>query len=132
VRKIETACHTAYYCPVTGQGRLVLPAPLDGPGAWESLYASDGVHMLRRLALWGVVPAEDDETCDPWSTVGHRADGREVVALYVLDPIITKPTEGELAEADRELDALAGVVRLPAQRQGSTLDLLDVEDSAAS
>jgi hypothetical protein len=131
VLKIETACHLAYYCPITGQGRLVLPAPLDGPGAWESLYASDGVDMLHRLALRGVVPAEDDETCDPWSTVGYRADGREVVALYVLDPITTTPTERELSEADRELDALAGVMRLPAQRQGGALDPLVVEDGAA-
>jgi hypothetical protein len=135
VHMIETACHIAFYCPLTGAGRLVLPMPLDGPGTWESLHTSDGLDVLRRLAERGVEPSSDDETGDPWCTVGYRPDGREVVALYVLDPIITTPTVEELSDADRELDALAGLVRLPPvapeQRRPEGVQVLDLPDGAA-
>lgn len=107
-----TALHVAYYCPMSGDGRLVLPLPEDDSAdTWgaTALAAADGIDMLRMLALHGVQPAEDDEHGGPWCHVGYRADGREVVALYGVDPITSTPSVAQLAEAGAALRLAAGL-----------------------
>jgi hypothetical protein len=117
---IKTALHEAFCDPMTGEARLVMPRPwddLDSPAGGESLHTSDGLLILARMqAEWGVVSAYDanDEAGDPWEHVGYRADGREVVALYGVNPLLDTLTDEEIEAAGAVLDALAGLI--PAQR----------------
>jgi hypothetical protein len=117
---IESALHAAFYDPMTGEARLVMPLPWNdlGPPGAGSLHASDGLLMLGRMqAEWGVVSAydADDEGGDPWEHVGTRADGREVVAMYGLSPLLDAATDEEIDAAGEVLDAMAGLV--PQQRR---------------
>jgi hypothetical protein len=107
MQTIATACHVAAVHPMTGLGLLVLPLlehdvfPPSGP----SLHAADGMAALARLRQVGFEPVPGDDG-DPWTHVGYMADGRELVSLYGLNPIVSKPTVVELAEAHAELLAL--------------------------
>jgi hypothetical protein len=64
---------------------------------------------------WGVVSAygADDAGGDPWEHLGHRADGRAVVALYGVNPLLDTVTE-DVDAAAALLDAMAGLI--PTQR----------------
>ena len=41
---------------------------------------------------------------------GETAEGREVLGLFGVDPIVSQPTLGEVAEASAALMALAGLL----------------------
>lgn len=127
MKKITYAAHVAYLDPMTGQGLLVLPEPTDDlyglatadpsapiPGAVSaeaySLHSADLASAVRDLRAAGWVLAEDEDGWTPL-TVGEDAHGRAVVALCGLSPIIGEPSLDEMAEADRELAELAGLVR---------------------
>jgi hypothetical protein len=113
---METALHKAFFDPMTGEARLVMPLPVDDRDI-EGLHASDGLHILGRMQReWGVVSAydSDDEGGDPWEHVGNCADGREIVAMYGVNPLLDTVTDEEIDAAAELLDAMAGLV--PTQR----------------
>lgn len=121
VIELETACHSARYCALTGGGRLVLPLLDDdlGPMGAGGLHTADGLHMLALLRALGVEPAEDDEFGGPWAHVGYLPDGREVVALWGLDPVVSDPSPEQLAEVDAALDLLVGLVPMHRRAEGA-------------
>lgn len=102
---VTSACHLAVLDPFTGTGLLVLPlmehdvhSPTPGP----SLHAADGMALLARLEKLGYRPSEGEDG-SPWEHVDFLPDGREVVALYGSEPIITLPSLAEETEALRNL-----------------------------
>ena len=107
---VRYACHTAYLDPFTGEGLLVLPLPADdmhmtGP----SLQASDWEAVMDDLTANGWQPSESEGTGE-WIFDGVTADeGRDVIGLFGLDPIISDPSLEELERASAELLVLAGV-----------------------
>ena len=106
---VRYACHTAYLDPFTGQGELTLPLPADdmhttGP----SLHASDWEAVIDDLTANGWQPSESET--GEWIFDGVTADdGRDVIGLFGLDPIISDPSLEEMCRASAELLALAGV-----------------------
>jgi|SRR5664280_377740 len=106
---VRYACHTAYLDPFTGEGVLVLPLPADdmhvtGP----SLHASDWDAVIDDLTANGWQPSESET--GEWIFDGVTADdGRDVIGLFGLDPIVSEPSLEEMATASLELLALAGV-----------------------
>jgi hypothetical protein len=106
---VRYACHTAYLDPFTGQGELVLPLPADdlrmtGP----SLHASDWEAVIDDLTANGWQPSESSETGE-WVFDGETTEGRDVIGLFGLDPIVSDPSLEEMCRASAELLALAGV-----------------------
>jgi hypothetical protein len=106
------ACHTAYLEPFTGQGELVLPLPADdmhmtGP----SLHASDWDAVIDDLTANGWQPSENE--WGGWIFDDVTVDGRDIIGLYGLDPIISDPSLEEIGRASAELLALAGAVGYP-------------------
>lgn len=100
------ALHLAHLDPGTGVGVLVLPKSSDnvwlGP---DSVNGSDWNVALRELAAIGwEILADDDDL--PMSE-GHTWDGREVVALYGRDPIVSQPSWDEVIANTFELRVLA-------------------------
>jgi hypothetical protein len=110
---VSYACHTAYLDPFTGQGELTLPLPADdmhmtGP----SLHASDWEAVIDDLTANGWQPSETEGTGE-WIIDDVTVDGRDIIGLYGLDPIISNPSLEEIARASAELLALAGAVGYP-------------------
>jgi hypothetical protein len=110
---VRYACHTAYLDPFTGQGELVLPLPADdlhmtGP----SLHASDWEAVIDDLTANGWQPSENEETGE-WIIDDVTVDGRDIIGLLGLDPIISNPSLEEMCRASAELLALAGAVGYP-------------------
>jgi hypothetical protein len=111
IQTVRYACHTAYLEPFTGEGLLVLPLPADdmrvtGP---PSLHASDWEAVIDDLTANGWQPSENE--WGGWIFDGVTADeGRDVIGLFGLDPIISDPSLEEMGRASAELLALAGVV----------------------
>jgi hypothetical protein len=87
---------------------LVLPLPSDdmrvsGP----SLHASDWEAVMRDLAANDWQPSESET--GEWVFCGETAEGRDVIGLLGLDPIVSEPSLEEMARASAELLVLAGV-----------------------
>jgi hypothetical protein len=106
---VRYACHTAYLDPFTGQGELTLPLPADdmhmtGP----SLHASDWEAVIDDLTANGWQPSESET--GEWVFDGETAEGRDIISLFGLDPIISDPSLEEMGRASAELLALAGAV----------------------
>lgn len=92
VTTITTASHTAYLDPITGEGLLVLPNPLEDmrdPFSAGSLNESDWGAMMQRLDSLGWEPSEGVD--GSLVEVGSTRDGNTVVGLFGLDPIHTEP-----------------------------------------
>jgi hypothetical protein len=73
---------------------------------------------MRQLDRLGWELSEDDDGGP--LTVGTTADGREVLALYGRDAIISAPSLAEIGASFAALQAAAGV--LPTQRDGRAHD----------
>jgi hypothetical protein len=106
---VRYACHTAYLDPFTGQGELVLPLPADdmhmtGP----SLHASDWEAVIDDLTANGWQPSESET--GEWVFDGETVEGRDIIGLFGLDPIVSDPSLEEMGRASAELLALAGAV----------------------
>ena len=106
---LSTACHIAVVDLVTGGcGLLSFPRPEDD---LFDLHKVDREAMLLLLHAHGVepTPADDDEV-GKFVLDGYTADGRKVVGLCVLDPVMGEPTVEQEARSFAELRALLGVV----------------------
>lgn len=110
------ACHVAHLDPLTGEGMLVLPRVDDDmhmPGLPGSLHEADwSAVVMRNLDGLGWEPSEDVDGDGLTVAVGVTRDGREVIALYGREPVLSEPTVGERAEAMMALCEAAGVVVL--------------------
>jgi hypothetical protein len=118
VHVLNLNTHTAYLDPISGEGFLVLPLPgddLDLDGV--SLHGSAELHALRELESLGYELTEDEDGY-PWLPVGYTADGRQVVGLCGLDPIVSDFDVELCTAALAEFSELVGLVQMPAQRQG--------------
>ena len=109
---VRYACHTAYLEPFTGEGLLVLPLPAEdmhmtGP----SLHASDWEAVIDNLTANGWQPSESET--GEWVFDDVTVDGRDIISLYGLDPIISDPSLEERCRALAELMVLAGVRPYP-------------------
>jgi len=106
---ITWASHEAHLDPMTGEGLLVMPDPAyDVYGlAGASLHASGWDAVVRHLDTLGWEPSEDEY--GGWQHAGHTADGRQVMALYGRDPIVSMP---DMEECHRAVTALAGLAGL--------------------
>jgi len=109
---IAYATHTAHLDSMTGSGLLVMPRVdqdvSDPLGGVATLHEVSWGQVIRDLDARGWEPFADDYGLP--TTEGTTSDGRQVLALYGRDPIMSEPSLGELLEARRELHALAGVV----------------------
>lgn len=99
------AFHLAHLDPFTGAGVLILPLPEHdvwlGP---ESLNGTDWDAASRELdAIGWEVLADDDDL--PMTEDYTAPDGREVVALYGRDPILSNPELTEIAASGMALRA---------------------------
>jgi hypothetical protein len=119
VHVLDLNTHTAYLDPMSGEGFLVLPLPgedleLDG----VSLHGAAELHALHELEAHGYELSEDEDG-NPWLPVGFTSDGRQVVGLYGVDPVVDLPSWEQQAEAHAAFVALVGpLTQVPAQRAG--------------
>lgn len=112
---IHYAAHVAHLDPVTGEGLLTMPRPEDDvhmPGHGASLHAAGWDAVMRKLEGLGWEPSEDEDGFGLTVPVGVTRDGREVIALYGREPVVSEPTLSEMAEAMSALCEVAGVVAL--------------------
>jgi hypothetical protein len=107
------AFHVAYLDPSFGVGMLATPRPDEN--VWlnaESVHEADWNQAVRSLYRLGWEPLEDDETGE-LITEGTTEDGRLVISVYGLEPIVTMPSLAEVAEATNALRAyVLGTQRL--------------------
>jgi hypothetical protein len=75
---------------------------------FPSLHESDWEAVIDDLTANGWQPSESEETGE-WVFDGVTAEGRDVIGLLGLDPIVSEPSLEEMARASRELLVLAGV-----------------------
>jgi hypothetical protein len=77
---------------------LVLPLPSeDLHMTGQRLHASDWDAVMPDLAANGWQPSESET--GEWVFCGEMADGRDVIGLFGLDPIISDPSLEEMARA---------------------------------
>lgn len=109
------ACHVAHLDPLTGEGLLVLPRVDDDmhmPGLPGSLHEADWNAVTRKLDGLGWEPSVDVDGDGLTVAVGVTRDGREALAMYGREPVVSEPTVGERAEAMMALCEAAGVAAL--------------------
>jgi hypothetical protein len=99
---ITRARHVAVLDALTGFGLLAVSGPESDvidplPHSALTLGQGDWDRMMADLGAAGWEPTEDEGGMPMFD--GRLADGREVVALFGLDPITTMPTIAELVEA---------------------------------
>jgi hypothetical protein len=97
---VRHACHVAVLNTLTGDGALVLPLAGDDvpcPQGGPSLHDAAEVAMLAALDRLGWDVSEDEHG-EPWCVDYVLADGREVVGLYGLEPIVSLPSQRQAAQ----------------------------------
>lgn len=106
---VELGSYVAHLDPLTGSGLLVISHRNDVWLGTESLDAVEWDSAVTALLALGWEPSEDEhgDLCHEGST----ADGRTVIGLYGLAPIVSAPSIEACAEAFAELGQLVGLVR---------------------
>jgi len=102
---VARAFHVALLDPLTGDGALVLPRPVDDlpcPFGGPSAHAADELAILAELDCLGWEPTEGEDG-ERFCVDYCLPDGREVVGLYGREPIISTPSLRQQAEAGAEL-----------------------------
>ena len=111
MKTITFAAHVAYLDPMTGGGVLVRPKPADDLSlGMPSLHAADWDRAIDHLRGLGWEPAEDEDGDETPRFAGMTTDGRDAILLRTDEPITSRPTSEECAEADEELARLAGII----------------------
>lgn len=98
------ASQVAYLDPLTGEGLLVMPHPhadVADPLGGRALHEVEWAAIMHELDGRGWEPSEDEDggLCH----VGYTRDGRQVIGLYGLNPVVTVPSMPEQARAFDEL-----------------------------
>jgi hypothetical protein len=110
MQTITFASHVAYLDPMTGGGLLVRPKPADDLSlSMVSLHAADWDAAIAHLRGLGWEPAEDEDGDETPRFAGVTADGRDAILLRTDEPITSRPTPEECADADEELARVAGL-----------------------